>query len=71
MSGLVMTWNKATPTNTLETSDMLLLVQSPLVSVLMITYNHADYIAEAIEGVVKQECSFPFELLIGEDASKD
>lgn len=37
----------------------------------MITYNHADYLAEAIEGVVKQSCDFPFELIIGEDASSD
>jgi glycosyltransferase involved in cell wall biosynthesis len=37
----------------------------------MITYNHGDYLAEAIEGVVNQQCDFPFELLIGEDASTD
>jgi glycosyltransferase involved in cell wall biosynthesis len=43
----------------------------PLVSVLMITYNHAEYLAQAIEGVVSQQCDFPFELIIGEDASKD
>ena len=54
-----------------ETSDPLLLVKAPRVSVLMITYNHADYLAEAIEGVVCQECDFPFELIIGEDASSD
>lgn len=54
-----------------ETSDMSQLVKNPRVSVLMITYNHADYLAEAIEGVLKQQCHFPFELLIGEDASTD
>ena len=54
-----------------EESDPLLLVKAPRVSVLMITYNHADYLAEAIEGVVGQECDFPFELIIGEDASGD
>lgn len=54
-----------------ETSDRSQLVQNPLVSVLMITYNHANYLAEAIEGVVTQQCDFPFELLIGEDASTD
>src|SRR3546814_16247906 len=47
------------------------LVIDPLVSVLMITYNQAEYLAEAIEGVLNQECDFPFELIIGEDASKD
>lgn len=66
-----MSWNKLIPTDMQETSDVLQLTSSPLVSVLMITYNHADYLAEAIEGVVHQICDFPFELLIGEDASKD
>lgn len=54
-----------------ETSDAIRLVATPLVSVLMITYNHAEYLAEAIEGIVSQQCDFPFELVIGEDASTD
>lgn len=54
-----------------ETSDPIVLVKDPRVSVLMITYNHADYLAEAIDGVVNQKCDFPFELIIGEDASSD
>ncbi|MEN1957642.1 glycosyltransferase family 2 protein [Luteimonas changyuni] len=37
----------------------------------MITYNHAEHLAQAIEGVVTQVCKFPFELIIGEDASAD
>ncbi|MCX7858348.1 MAG: glycosyltransferase [Deltaproteobacteria bacterium] len=44
---------------------------NPLVSVHMITYNHEKYIAEAIEGVLKQKTTFPFELVIGEDFSTD
>ena len=43
----------------------------PLVSVKMITYNHAPYIARAIEGVLQQKTNFPFELVIGEDCSTD
>ena len=43
----------------------------PLVSVKMITYNHAPYIAQAIEGVIQQKTNFPFELVIGEDCSTD
>jgi glycosyltransferase involved in cell wall biosynthesis len=50
-------------------SDRLL--KDPLVSVVMITYNHERYLAEAIEGVVGQVTSFPVELLIGEDCSTD
>lgn len=43
----------------------------PLVSVKMITYNHAPFITQAIEGVLQQKTTFPFELVIGEDCSTD
>jgi glycosyltransferase involved in cell wall biosynthesis len=43
----------------------------PLVSVKMITYNHAPYIAQAIEGILIQKTNFPIELVIGEDCSTD
>lgn len=46
-------------------------MSEPLVSVKMITYNHAPYIARAIEGVLQQKTNFPFELVIGEDCSAD
>jgi len=55
----------------METSDPAILTKEPVVSVLMITYNHGSYIAEAIEGVLKQKTSFAFELIIGEDHSTD
>lgn len=42
-----------------------------VVSVEMITYNHAAYIAQAIESVLMQKTDFPFELVIGEDRSTD
>ena len=54
-----------------EISDPAVLSKTPLVSVKMITYNHAPYIAEAIEGVLQQKTDFPFELVIGEDCSTD
>lgn len=50
---------------------MALPMTTPLVSVKMITYNHAPYIARAIEGVLQQKTAFPFELVIGEDCSTD
>jgi len=54
-----------------EVSDPAVLLKNPLVSVCMVTYNHAPYIAQAIEGVLQQETSFPIELIIGEDCSTD
>ena len=43
----------------------------PLVSVCMITYNHAAYIGQAIESILSQKVNFPVELVIGEDCSTD
>jgi glycosyltransferase involved in cell wall biosynthesis len=45
--------------------------QLPVVSVIMITYNHAPYVGQAIEGVLAQTLKEPFELVIGEDCSTD
>jgi glycosyltransferase involved in cell wall biosynthesis len=41
------------------------------VSVFQITYNHEKFIAEAIESIVSQVVDFEFELVIGEDCSRD
>jgi len=41
------------------------------VSVTMITYGHAAYIEEAINGVLNQECTFNVELIIADDNSPD
>ena len=47
------------------------LVESPVVSVSIITFNHAKYVEEAIESVLSQETSFAFEIVIGDDCSTD
>jgi hypothetical protein len=44
---------------------------APLVSVALRTYQHAPFVAQAIESVLLQEGSFDFELVIGEDCSLD
>lgn len=54
-----------------ETSSDQIVHVTPLISVLMIVYNHAEYLSEAIEGIVRQKCGLPFELIIGEDGSSD
>lgn len=43
----------------------------PVVSVLLITYNQQDYIAQAIESVLMQKVDFPYEIVIGEDLGPD
>ena len=55
----------------IETSDAEKLCKRPMVSVNMQTYNHEKFIRQAIEGVVMQEADFEYELIIGEDCSKD
>ncbi len=44
---------------------------TPLVSVVMITYGHENYIRQAIEGVLMQECDFEVELIVANDSSPD
>lgn len=46
-------------------------MSSPLISVLMLTYNHERFIAQAIESVLAQKTEYPFELIICDDASND
>lgn len=54
-----------------EVSDPIALPKAPVVSVLMLAYNHSSYLAQAIDGVLAQQAKFPIELLIGEDCSTD
>lgn len=44
---------------------------TPLVSVCIITYRHAPYVRQCIEGALAQQAPFPFEIVIGEDGSDD
>ena len=43
----------------------------PKVSVAMTTFNHADYVEQAIRSVMSQEAAFEYELLVGDDFSTD
>jgi glycosyltransferase involved in cell wall biosynthesis len=46
-------------------------METPLVSINTLTYNHAPYIRQCLDGIVMQKTTFPFELLIHDDASTD
>ena len=45
--------------------------QNILVSICCITYNHENYIEECLQGFLKQETNFKFQILIHDDASTD
>lgn len=44
---------------------------APLVSVCLITYNHAPYFRQAIESILMQEVDFAIEIIIADDFSTD
>jgi glycosyltransferase involved in cell wall biosynthesis len=44
---------------------------TPLVSISCITYNHENFIRDAITGFLNQKTTFPVEILIHDDASTD
>lgn len=44
---------------------------APLVSVAVITYNHAGYVRDCLNGLVNQSCDFAYEIVVGDDCSTD
>ena len=46
-------------------------LDTPLVSVRCITYNHENYIAQALDSFIMQKTKFPFEIIVHDDASTD
>ncbi|MDD2464672.1 MAG: glycosyltransferase [Desulfobulbus sp.] len=43
----------------------------PIVSICCVSYNHENFIRDCLDGFLMQETSFPIEILIHDDASKD
>jgi len=46
-------------------------METPLVSIACITYNHENYIRDTLEGFLMQKTNFPYEIIIHDDASTD
>ncbi|WP_201790090.1 glycosyltransferase family 2 protein [Campylobacter devanensis] len=44
---------------------------NPKISICCITYNHAKFIRQALDGFMMQKTNFPFEIIIHDDASTD
>lgn len=45
--------------------------KEPVVSVLVLAYNHEKFIAQALDSIVCQLTDFPYEIVVGEDCSSD
>jgi glycosyltransferase involved in cell wall biosynthesis len=45
--------------------------EEPLISVMIIAYNHGRFVRQAIEGALMQSCSYPFEIVVCDDCSTD
>lgn len=43
----------------------------PKVSVVVLTYNQEEMIGRTLDSVLSQKCDFPYEIIIGDDASTD
>ena len=43
----------------------------PLVSVMVQTFQHERFLRKCLDSILGQICNFPFEILLGEDSSKD
>lgn len=46
-------------------------ITQPLVACGIIVYNQKDFIAQCIEGMLMQECNFPFNIVVADDCSTD
>lgn len=44
---------------------------TPMVSVIVLTYNQERYIEQALRSIVRQKVNFPFKIVIGDDCSSD
>ncbi|MBN2451170.1 MAG: glycosyltransferase [Lentisphaeria bacterium] len=54
-----------------ELADRSRLPSAPVVSVNLITYQHATFIGQALDSVLSQDVDFPIEICLGEDGSTD
>lgn len=46
-------------------------MQSPIISVIVVTYNQEETIGRTLDSILSQQCHVPFEIVIGEDCSND
>lgn len=49
----------------------MVMAMTKKVSVMTLTYNHAQFIAQAMESALEQETTFDYEMIVGDDCSTD
>lgn len=47
------------------------MIEKPLASIIVLAYNQEKYIIQTLEGLLMQRTSFPFEIIVHDDASTD
>lgn len=55
----------------MKTIQSPVLVASPVVSIVIPSYNREDSIVETLLSIINQKCKFDFEIVIGDDCSTD
>ena len=46
-------------------------LQSPLVSIVVITYNQEHCLGKTLDSLLAQQCGFDYEIIVSDDCSKD
>lgn len=52
-------------------NNVLDVIESPTISILLVTYQHVDYIEKAINSILTQETKYSYEIILGDDESTD
>ncbi len=68
-----LTWQKVDELIASHTEEIVSpqLCSAPLVSVIVLCYQHGAFVRQAMESIVSQKTDFPFEIVIGDDGSAD
>lgn len=54
-----------------EVADFQRLPTNPKVSIIVLAYRHEAFLEQAVDSLARQRADFPYEIVIGEDASPD
>ena len=46
-------------------------MSSPILTILIVTHNHASYIAEGLESILAQKTKYPYQIIVVDDGSTD